>query len=83
MNDYSASGFPMTGSITETTSEQCFNVTITDDSRREDTEIFIVQFEVTSSQGNFVYDPINSTVYIVDDDGNIYDKFNYIFIKML
>ena len=61
----------MTASITETTSEQCFNVSINNDSRREDTEIFIVQFEVTNSQGSFMYDPINSTVYIEDDDGNI------------
>lgn len=69
----------MTGSITETTSEQCFNISITNDNRREDTEIFIVKFQVTDSQGSFMYDPINTTVYIEDDDG----KFNYIFIEML
>ena len=62
----------MAGNITETTSEQCFNVSINNDNRREDTEIFIVKFEVTNSQGSFMYDPINSTIFIEDDDGNIH-----------
>ena len=72
MDDFDASGFPITGNITETTSEQCFNISITNDNRRENTEIFIVQFEVTNSQGSFMYDPINSTIFIEDDDGNMH-----------
>lgn len=71
MDDFDASGFPMTGNITETTSEQCFNISIINDNRGEDTEIFTVQFEVTSYQGSFMYDPMNSTVYIEDDDSKM------------
>ena len=69
LDDFSAFVFLMSGNITETISEQCFNISITNDNRREDTEMFIVQFEVTNSQGSFMYDPINSTIYIEDDDG--------------
>ena len=68
MDDFDTSGFPMTGNINETTSEQCFNINITDDNKREGTETFTVQFEVTNYQGNLVYDPINATVSILDDD---------------
>ena len=69
MNDFDASGFPMTANISETTSVQCFNISIINDNRREDTEMFTVQFEVTGSQGSFLFDPINATVSIIDDDG--------------
>lgn len=58
----------MTGNITETTTEQCFNISITDDNRREDIEIFTLQFDVTDSQGSFLYNPISATVSIEDDD---------------
>ena len=86
MDDFDASTFPMTGNITETTSEQCFNITIINDNRREDTEIFTVQFEVTDSRGNFLLDPNNTTVSIIDDDGgcttlilyNLYE--GYVFV---
>ena len=68
INDFDVSTFPMTGHITETTTEQCFNIRIIDDNRREDTEIFTVQFDVTDSQGSFLYNPISATVSIEDDD---------------
>ena len=74
VDDFDASGFPMTGNITDTTSKQCFNVSITNDNRTEDTEMFTVRFEETNSKGSFKYGPINSTVSIEDDDGNLIIK---------
>ena len=70
-DDFDASGFPMTGKINETNSDQCFNITIINDNRREDTETFTVHIEVTGSQGNISYDAINTTVSIEDDDSKL------------
>ena len=69
LDDFGAFVFLMSGNITETISEQCFNISITNDNRIEDTEIFTVHFEVTNSEGSFMYDRINSTIFIEDDDG--------------
>ena len=69
LDDFGAFVFLMSGNITETNSEQCFNISITNDNRIEDTEIFTVHFEVTNSEGSFMYDRINSTIFIEDDDG--------------
>ena len=68
MDDFDASGFPMTGNITETTSEQCFNISIINDNRKEDNETFSVHLNAIASQGNFIYSPLYALVTIEDDD---------------
>lgn len=68
IDDFDVSGFPMTGTIDENNSQQCFSISITDDKNREGTETFTVRFDVTNSQGNLIYNPISATVSILDDD---------------
>ena len=89
VNDFDVSGILMTGNITEATTEQCFNISITDDNRREDTETFTVQFDVTDSQGSFLYNPVSAIVSIEDDDGKcicmitVYYHSQYSFLAVL
>lgn len=73
-SDYNISSFPMPGLLTESSTEQCYNVSIVMDDIQEENEYFTVEFNVRDFMGNFLYDASSAVVSIEDDDSKKYSK---------
>lgn len=59
-------------SLSPTTTQQCFNIMILDDSEIEGTESLTVSLSLTSGQNSVSLSQPNATISIIDDDSELY-----------
>ena len=59
-------------SLSPNTTQQCVNIAILDDSEMEETEFLTLSLSLTSEQNSVALSQPNATVYIIDNDGELY-----------
>jgi len=67
--DYSISGLPVRVNLTQMDNEECYNVTILDDTLIESTKSFFMEFSITGGSDITVMADNQTEVVILDNDG--------------
>ena len=68
--DYNISGLPAHVNLTQMDNEECYNVTILDDTLIESTKSFFMEFSITGGSDITVMADNQTEVVILDNDGN-------------
>ena len=67
--DYAVSGLPALENLTNVKDEQCYNVTIIDDTLLEPMKSFYMEFSITGGADIAVMGENQTEITILDDDG--------------
>ena len=71
--DYNVTGLPALANLTRLNDEQCYNVTIIDDTLLEPNEHLLIEFNITGGSDITVMVDNQTEITILDNDGGVID----------